>query len=445
MTGRLPRSPLLAVITLAIGIVVLWIALTPFSWDNDEQGHYWTARDIYADGHLPSANEFPAVMLPSAPKQAANQFRYHALPPTYYLIVAALFNFQPETTAGFMPGALIGRGFSAFLYVLAVVAIYFMARLLVSGDEDVAALLAVGFALIPQVASTGASITADAFVLTSVSLMGWASAYAVRRDWDWSATVYVGLASALILMSRPTALPVLLVPVVMFVTCVRRDVWQGLIKAVAIASLAVGPNLWWMIRNLIIFGEPLGATTHVGYMDVRGVYAATSEFAMYKGGSGWTGLLDLLFSTDWLSRFHTRLWFTGRYDSLSLFGVILAATLAMNILIAILFAVGRLRSRVDILRRGITTMPAALLTGLVATAVLAAVTSLEYGTFVVGRFSTPVLGLFLTATLGIFTTTRWTMLGRALVASFCAVMMVGHLVFWAGYVLPDLAGEVVPH
>ena len=90
-------------------------------------------------------------------------------------------------------------------------------------------------------------------------------------------------------------------------------------------------------------------------------------------------------------------------------------------------------------------LPAATLTGLLATAVLAAVTSLEYGTFVVGRFSTPVLGLFLTATLGLFTTTRWTTLGRVLVASFGAVMMVGHLVFWAGYVLPDLAGEAVPH
>ena len=445
MTVRLPRSPLLSVITLAIGIVVLWIALTPFSWDNDEQGHYWTARDIYAVGHLPSVNEFPAVMLPSAPNQAPNQFRYHALPPTYYLIVAALFNFQPEATAGFMPGVLIGRGFSAVLYVLAVVSIYFMARLLVSGDEDIAALLAVGFALIPQIASTGASITADALVLTSVSLLGWASVHAVRRDWDWPATAFVGLASALILMSRPSALPVLLVPVVMFAGCARRDMRKLVIKAIAIVGLALVPNLWWMIRNLAIFGEPLGATSHVGYMDAQGIYAATTEFAMYKGNAGLTGLLDLLASTDWLLRFHARLWFTGRYDSLSLFGVILAATLTTNILIAISFAVGGLRSRVDIQRPGITMLPAAILTGLLATAVLAAVTSLEYGTFVVGRFSTPVLGLFLTATLGLFTTTRWTTLGRVLVASFGAVMMVGHLVFWAGYVLPDLAGEAVPH
>ncbi len=445
MTFRLPSSPLLAVITLAIGIVVLWIALTPFSWDNDEQGHYWTARDIYEVGHLPPANEFPTVMLPRAPKQAANQFRYHALPPTYYLIVAALFNFQPEPTAGFMPGALIGRGFSAFLYVLAVVAIYFMGRLLVSGDEDVAALLAVGFALIPQVASTGASITADALVLTSVSLLGWASVHAFRRDWDWPATACVGLASALILMSRPSALPVLLVPVVMFAGCSRRDMRKLLIKTIAIVGLALVPNLWWMIRNVVIFGEPLGATAHVGYMDAQGVYAATSEFAMYKGNAGLTGLLDLLSSTDWLLRFHTRLWFTGRYDSLSLFGVILAATLATNTLIAILFAVGGLRSPLDIQRPGITMLPAALLTCLLATAGLAAVTSLEYGTFVVGRFSTPVLGLFLTATLGLFTTTRWTTLGRVLVTSFGAAMMVGHIVFWAGYVLPDLVGEVLPH
>ena len=61
MTVRLPRSPLLSVITLAIGIVVLWIALTPFSWDNDEQGHYWTARDIYEVGHLPPANELSLI------------------------------------------------------------------------------------------------------------------------------------------------------------------------------------------------------------------------------------------------------------------------------------------------------------------------------------------------------------------------------------------------
>ena len=58
---------------------------------------------------------------------------------------------------------------------------------------------------------------------------------------------------------------------------------------------------------------------------------------------------------------------------------------------------------------------------------------------------TPVLGLFLVATMGLFVTTRWKVLSRGLVATFFASMMVGHLVFWAGYVLPDLSGEGVPH
>jgi hypothetical protein len=444
---RVLRSPLPAVVALALGVVVTWIVLTPFSWDNDEQGHYWTARDIYLDGRLPVSNEFPAAMFPSQPKQAAGQFRYHALPPTYYVIVAALFNVQPGADAGLLPGALIGRGFSAFLYVLAVVAVYHMARLFAAGNEDVAALLAAGFAMIPQVASTGASITADALVLTSVSLLGWASVHAVRRDWDWTATACVGLASALILMSRPSALPVLLVPMVMFAGSARRDMRKLVIKAMAIVGLAVVPNLWWMIRNLVMFGEPLGATAHVGYMDVKGVYAATSEFAMYKAESGWIGLPNLLFSTDWLLRFHTRLWFTGRYDSLSLFGWILAAALTASILIAILFAIGRLRPQCDmgIPKPLVRVTPAALLVVFVATACLAALTSLEYGAFVVGRFSTPVLGLFLVATMGLFVTTRWKVLSRGLVATFVASMMVGHLVFWVGYVLPDLSGEVVPH
>ena len=434
-----------ALILLALGVAVVWITLTPLSWDNDELGHYWTARDIYARGSLPPPEDFPSIMLPRAPHPGAGQFRYHALPPTYYLALAGLFHLQPADAGGLPYGALAGRGFSALLYVIAVIAVYRMARLLAGGDERAAAFLAAGFALIPQVASTGASITADALALTAACLTGWACAHAAARNWDARSAAFVGLAAALVVMSRPTALAVLLVPAVLFAMHAGRDARRWVATGLPMAGLTLLPNSWWLIRSFAIHGEPFGSTAHVHHMATEGVYAATNEFALYKGEPGWFGLPDLLFSTDWLWRFHTRLWFTGRYEDLGLLGWVLAGALAICLGIAVATALGIVRPRSSSpLHSAARATPLALLAALIATGLPAALTSREYGTYAVGRFSTPALGLFLAATIGVLVTTRWAGCGRSLAAAFAASMAVIHLVFLAGFLIPDLAGEVLP-
>ncbi len=446
MTARAARSPLPALVVLAVGVVAVWVVLTPFAWDNDEQGHYWTARDIYADGGLPSASDFPSIIVPQPPRQGAGQFRYHALPPTYYLVLAGLFNLQPGADAGLFPGALIGRAFSALLYVVAVVAVYRMAWLFTGEDERTAAFLAAAFALIPQVASAGASITADTFALASISVVGWASGRATSRGWDRSSVVLVGLAAALVLMSRPTALPMLIFPAVLLAVHAGRSAGRWLTKGLTIAALAIIPNLWWLVRNLALLGEPFGSTAHLRAMAEHGVYTASEEFGLYKATvAGLDGLPDLLFSTDWLLRFHSRMWFTGRYEQLGLVGWALVGSLALGAAIALAIAFRVIRPDASGLPAAAArVIPVTLLAVLAASAVVPALMSLEYGTFVVGRFSTPALGLFLVAAFSLVAASglgRW---GRHLAAAFAALMAVAHLLFWAGFLLPDLAMEVLP-
>ena len=52
------RYPL-TVMVFAAMMAVVWLTATPFSWDNDEAAHYWTARDIYEAGELPGPGAFP--------------------------------------------------------------------------------------------------------------------------------------------------------------------------------------------------------------------------------------------------------------------------------------------------------------------------------------------------------------------------------------------------
>ncbi len=440
------RSPLPGLVVLALGVATVWLVLTPFAWDNDEQGHYWTARDIYTDGHLPSAADFPSIIVPQAPREGAGLFRYHALPPTYYMVLAGLFNWQPGTDAGLFPGVLIGRAFSALLYVVAVVAAYRMAWLLTGEDERTAGFLAAAFALIPQVASTGASITADAFALASISVLGWASARAASRGWDRSSVAMVGLAAALVLMSRPTAMPMLIFPAVLLAIHAGRSARRWLTKGTTIAALAIIPNLWWMVRSLALFGEPFGSTAHVRAMAEQGIYTASNEFSRYKATeAGLDGLHDLLFSTDWLLRFHTRMWFTGRYEQLGLVGWALVGSLALGVGIALVVALRTTRPDASRLPAAAARVsPLTLLAVLAASATIPALMSLEYGAFVVGRFSTPVLGLFLIAAFGLLAATGLGGWGRRLAAAFAALMAVTHLLFWVGFLLPDLALEVLP-
>lgn len=435
----------LTVFVFAAMMAVIWITATPFSWDNDEAAHYWTARDIYEAGELPGPDAFPEIILPGPPFEEAGLYRYHALPPTYYAVTALLFNLNPSRIGDYTPGLLAGRLLSGILYTAAVVLIYGLARDLSGGRRSAAALIAIVCGLVPKMASLGGSFTADSFALAASVFVTWATLRAVRREWSWGATAIVGAAAALVIMSRPSALPILLVPGFMFILSFRRGVTPWLKRGSLLLAAAVLPNGWWLIRNWRnLGGDLLGATTHLDYLDLRGLPYGTNEVNLFKATeTGFGGVHKMLLGSDWLLRFNTRVWLSERYDDGSGLGMLLAMVLLIAVLAAAAIAGGGWGGANGGLSVEVKTAPLLMLAAFVIAAGFAAMNSYNDGIFVVGRFALPSLVLFLAATTAIVSR-RADRIGRLAAPLLASVMLVVHLAFWGGFLLPDLLRQIGP-
>ncbi len=440
------RPHLFALLAFAAMIALTWLAATPFSWDNDEAGHYWTARDIYADGGLPDQDAFPGVILPDPPFRESGLYRYHALPPTYYVSAAVLFNLMPGQVGDYVPGLLAGRLLSAAFFVLTVGFVYEFVRRLNGDRRPAAALTAAACALIPKMASLGGSMTADSFALAVVAFVALATVRVVQSTWSWRATITLGAAAALVLMSRPSALPILILPAVMFLFHLRHGIGAWLRRGLLLAAIAVLPNAWWLIRNWRnLDGDLLGATTHLEYLDLRGLPYQTNEVYLFKAlETGFSGLHEMLLQSDWLLRFNTRVWLSERYNDGSGLGILLALVLLVLVVTAVSVAVRRQQTPgVAALPLPQRFIPLILLAAFLIAAGLAAFNSYNDGIFVVGRFALPPLALFIAATTAAVSRSDGP-LGRYAAPALAGLMLVVHAAFWAGFLLPDLLRQVGP-
>ncbi len=426
-------------------MALIWLTATPFGWDNDEAAHYWTARDVYEAGELPGTDAFPGIILPEPPFEEAGLYRYHALPPTYYAVTALLFNLDPYRIGDYTPGLLAGRLLSGLLYTAAILFIYGLARDLSGGNRSAAVFIAIACALVPKMASLGASFTADSFALAASAFVTWATIRATARGWSWGATAMVGAAAALVIMSRPSALPILLVPGFMFLLSYRRALTPWLKRGSLLLAVAVLPNGWWLARNWQnLNGDLLGATTHLDYLDMRGLPYRTNEVHLFKAtDTGFNSVHEMLLGSDWLLRFNTRVWLSERYDDGSGLGMLLAIVLLIAVLAAAAIAGGEWRGVTERLSIEVRTAPLLLLVAFVISAGFAAMNSYNDGIFVVGRFALPSLVMFLAATTTIVSR-RPDRIGRLAAPLLTSVMLVVHLAFWGGFLLPDLLRQIGP-
>ena len=447
MTAFFRRRPHLAwLIAFAALVAIVWLTATPFAWDNDEAAHYGTSRDIYEAGGLPGGDEFPEIILPGTPFEDAGLGKYHSLPPTYYAATALLFNLNPDAVGDYTPGLLAGRILSAVLYVLAVFLVYEFVRTLNGGRHLAAATTAAACALIPKMASIGGSFTADSFALAAVTFLALATVRAVQSRWTWRATFLVGLAAALVLMSRPSALPILFFPAIIFFFHLPSGLAGWLQRGILMAITTILPNSWWLVRNWRnLNGDLFGATTQVEYQYSLGLPYATDEVFLFKASeTGHSSIPEMILRTDWLLRFNTRLWLSERYNDGSGLGMFLAAVFVALIVAALVIAIrGAGRSPGRALQPAQRFVPLALLVVFLIAAVMTANNNYVHGLYVIGRYAMPPAALLLAATVGM-TSRLDSPLGRYAVPAVAIVMVAVHITFWTGFMLPDLLRQIGP-
>ena len=124
-------------------------------------------------------------------------------------------------------------------------------------------------------------------------------------------------------------------------------------------------------------------------------------------------------------------------------GLLLAIVLLIAVLAAAAIAGGGRGEASGGLSVEVRTTPVLLLTAFVIAGGFAAMNSYNDGIFVVGRFALPALVLFLAVTTAIVSR-RADRIGRLAAPLLISVMLVVHLAFWGGFLLPDLLRQIGP-
>ena len=308
---------------LLVAVCALWLgvraATQPAGFDYDEPAHVGTVTEVRAFGGLAPAHRFPEIIVNPQTLEA----RFHMFPPLPYLLMAAATAVaqadQSEVAAdrfeaihgeGIGDAAitdpvattvlLVSRAFSVLMALVAVTTAGLAARCLQrpGSNWSVPAAVTAGMALMPGVHSMGASVTASTWALAAVSATCAATAWAVRKDWSREATAAVVVASVFVVAARASAYPVLLlVPLAMAVS--RLTLRASTLRLGLIAAAVVLANGWWIVRNVLVNGDPLGANIYLSTVaDVAACDIARESQVWCAAATGPWPAWTLLTSTD---------------------------------------------------------------------------------------------------------------------------------------------------
>ena len=286
---------------LVVAACAIWLAARaatqPVGFDFDERAHVLTVAQVREFGGLAPAERFPDIIF----DQSAGGVTYHHLQPLPYLVLAGA---TAVAQAAPTPHGVLGvaRAFAALMALVGVVAAGLAVRNLQDplSDWSAPAVVTLGLALMPAVHSMAASVTASTWAFAAVGLTTAASTWAMRHDWSRRSTLAVAVAAALVVAFRTSAYPVLLlVPLAILLTRLKPLV--ALRKLMAIVALVLLVNGWWLVRNALVTGDPLGTGIHVeahtdgGYLDT----IRESHLWRQAASTGWPEW-TLLTSSDWL-------------------------------------------------------------------------------------------------------------------------------------------------
>ncbi len=272
------------VLLLSIPVVLAVISsfANPVFESPDELEHYFFIRSLIDERKLPVQD----------PEGALSQFHQ---PPLYYVIGALLTaGIQDQQTipqrnphwtsypmekvhrdnkAQFLPSlemAFPYTGTAAVAHLLRLWSVVLVAGTVIVtwqlGNElfphetlDQILFLAIA-TLIPMYVFIGGSINNDNLVIFLGVLLLWLAIRAIRNGFDWPTTLLIGLIWGLALLSKLSAV-LLVVPwgvALLWVSWQRQD-WSLLItRAATICGGALLLSGWWFVRNIYLYGELTG-------------------------------------------------------------------------------------------------------------------------------------------------------------------------------------------
>ncbi|MBC7223633.1 MAG: phospholipid carrier-dependent glycosyltransferase, partial [Anaerolineae bacterium] len=279
--GRSTQWFLWAILLLHLGLSLAYGVVVPLSEAPDELSHYDYVRLVVRERRLPVATEVGEAIQP----------------PLYYILGAALawpipmdldfarsnpafrlhdpdapqnlFVHGRAETFPYRGSALafhLVRALSAVLSTLTVWAVYRGLLLLARGDQ-VAALGGAGFlAFVPEFCYLGGAAQNDNLAALLAACLLWRLLALVRGRGDWAAWAQVGVLLGLGLLAKLSLVAFL--PLVGLVAAWRawRMRGSGLARSAAMEAARLGGALalaaaiagWWYVRNVRLYGDPLG-------------------------------------------------------------------------------------------------------------------------------------------------------------------------------------------
>ena len=286
-------------------------ATQPANFDFDESAHLGTIADVRQFGGLAPAERFPEIVF-DLPRGVT----YHHLPPLPYLLMAGITALgQTEPTGAGVLG--VARAFSALFAVVTVLGAGVAARNLhqagierrsgigesSGGESDglwtAAAVVTAGLTLMPSLHAMGAAATTNTWAFASVGLTTAAATWAMRGGWSRGATIALAACAAFVVAVRPTAYPVLLlIPLAMLAAGLSPRAAAPRLGVIAAVALVV--NSWWLIRQGLVTGDPLGTVIHV-QQHLDGNYLGTiRESTLWTRADAPWPQWTLVTSSDWL-------------------------------------------------------------------------------------------------------------------------------------------------
>lgn len=200
--------------------------------------------------------------IPEAPSDdGGGAAAYSGYPPTYYALLAIPYlaaKVGGATIFGELAAARIG---SSLLTALAMIAIFMFIRELLPRSRAVWAPATLCVGLMPYVAFIGSSVNNDVLVTFTAALVFLSLALCFRRGLTVRRAVFVGVASALVLISKPTVFPLLagvaLGLAIVAVRAAREDSRVALRSLAAVALGAFVPLAVFMVINTGLWDRPL--------------------------------------------------------------------------------------------------------------------------------------------------------------------------------------------
>jgi 4-amino-4-deoxy-L-arabinose transferase-like glycosyltransferase len=238
-------------------------ALHTPAWDNpDEPAHYNAVAELAGTGRLPvlepgdydqgALTRAVASGFPEGPRGAFLHYEDHQ-PPLYYLLMVPLFLATDGSLAALRLGGVV-------LGTMVALCTWASARLLFPRRPGTAGAAAAFAAFLPQHLAGTASVNNDALLVPLVAL-GLLLAIRERQDAGGVRRLSaLGLVAGLALLTKLTALPLLVAAVAAASACPRRR-GSRLVALLVPVVVLVGPLL---LRNVSVYGggDPLALRRH---------------------------------------------------------------------------------------------------------------------------------------------------------------------------------------